>query len=104
MPLITRNQVLVLLLGLALGCGDEPSGLSTGNLYVTVTGLPAGSSANLLVSGPGGYSQVLTGTQTLTSLASGTYTVAASSVSVGLATYSGARSKLIFYSSPSSGP
>ncbi|HZA93967.1 MAG TPA: zinc-dependent metalloprotease family protein, partial [Gemmatimonadales bacterium] len=90
MPLITRNQVLVLLLGLALGCGDEPSGLSTGNLYVTVTGLPAGSSANLLVSGPGGYSQVLTGTQTLTSLASGTYTVAASSVSVGLATYSGA--------------
>jgi hypothetical protein len=89
-PLITRNQVLVLLLGLALGCGDEPSGLSTGNLYVTVTGLPAGSSANLLVSGPGGYSQALTGTQTLTSLAPGTYTVAASSVSVGLATYSGA--------------
>jgi hypothetical protein len=89
-PLITRNQVLVLLLGLALGCGDEPSGLSTGNLFVTVTGLPAGSSANLHVSGPGGYSQALTGTQTLTSLPPGTYTVAASSVTVGLATYSGA--------------
>ena len=90
MPLITRNKVLVLLLALALGCGDEPSGLSTGNLYVTVSGLPAGSSASLLVSGPGGYSQALTGTQTLTSLAPGTYTVAASSVSVGLATYNGA--------------
>jgi hypothetical protein len=89
-PLITRNQVLVLLLALALGCGDEPSGLSTGNLYVTVSGLPAGFSASLLVSGPGGYSQALTGTQTLTSLVPGTYTVAASSVSVGLVTYKGA--------------
>jgi hypothetical protein len=43
----------------------------------------------VLVSGPGGYSQTLSGTQTLTSLAPGTYTVAASSVSVGLATYNG---------------
>ena len=90
MPLITRNQLLVLLLGLALGCGEEPSGLSSGNLHVTVTGLPAGSSANLIVSGPGGFSQTLTGTQTLTSLAPGSYTVAASNVSVGLATYTGA--------------
>ncbi len=90
MPLITRNQLLVLLLGVALGCGDEPSGLSTGNLFVTVTGLPAASSANVLVTGPGGYSQALTGTQTLSSLTPGTYTVAASSVSVGQATYSGA--------------
>ena len=81
---------MVLLAALALGCGEEPSGLSTGNLFVTVTGLPTGSSANLLVTGPGGYSQALTGTQTLTSLSPGTYTVAAGSVSVGLATYSGA--------------
>lgn len=85
-----RNQILVLLLALVLGCGEEPSGLSTGNLFVTVTGLPAASSANVLVTGPGGYSQALTATQTLTSLAPGTYTVAASSVSVGLAMYSGA--------------
>ena len=90
MPLTTRNQLLVLLLGLALGCGEEPSGVSVGNLNVTVTGLPAGSSASVLVTGPGNYSQALTGTQTLTSLAPGTYTVAASSVSVGLATYNGA--------------
>ena len=89
-PLTTRHQVLVLLLGLALGCGEEPSGLSSGNLHVTVTGLPTGSAASLLVTGPGGYSQALTATQTLTSLAPGTYAVAASSVSVGLATYNGA--------------
>ena len=90
MPLITRTRLLVLFMGLALACGEEPSGLSSGNLHVTVTGLPAGSFADLLVSGPGGFSQALTGTQTLTSLAPGSYTVAASNVSVGLATYTGA--------------
>ena len=90
MPLITRYQLLVLLVGVVLGCGEDPSGISSGNLHVTVSGLPAGSSANLVVSGPGGYSQALTGTQTLSSLAPGTYTVAASNVSVGLATYTAA--------------
>jgi hypothetical protein len=86
-PLTFRQRLLVLVLGLAIGCSEDPSGLSTGNLHVTVTGLPAGSSASLLVSGPGGYSQTLTGTQTLSSLAPGSYTVAASNVTVGLATY-----------------
>jgi Metallo-peptidase family M12B Reprolysin-like len=88
-PLITRNHLLVLLLGLSLGCGDEPSGLSSGNLRVTVTGLPAASAASILVTGPGGYSQAVTGSETLASLAPGTYTVAATNVSVGLATYTG---------------
>ncbi len=88
--LISRSTILVLLLGSALGCSDGPSGLSTGNLLVTVTGLPSGSPASLVVSGPGGYSQAVAGTQTLTSLAAGTYTVTASNVTVGPATYSGA--------------
>ncbi|HET6779243.1 MAG TPA: hypothetical protein VFH26_10175, partial [Gemmatimonadales bacterium] len=88
--LITRNRTLLLLVGLALGCGEEPSGISTGNLHVTVTGLPLGSSGSLLISGPEGYSQGLTATGTLSSLAPGIYTVAASNVSVGLATYTAA--------------
>jgi hypothetical protein len=89
-PLITRHHLLILLVGLALGCGEEPSGVSSGNLHVTVTGLPAGSSASLLVSGPGGYTQAVTGTQTLSSLAPGTYTVVASNVNLGAATYTAA--------------
>jgi hypothetical protein len=51
-------------------------------LLVNVNGLASGTPAALTVSGPGGYSQVVTSTQTLTGLASGTYTVTAQNVQV----------------------
>ena len=89
MPLTARKQLHFLLLGLTLACNEGPSGLSTGNLSVTVSGLPGGSSADLVVTGPGGYSQALVGTQILTQLAPGTYTVAAFTVTVGSASYTG---------------
>ena len=71
---------------LSLGCGgttttdpgEEPT---TGGLTVTVAGLPSGQIAAVTVTGPGGFSQALTATQTLSGLAPGTYTVAAASVS-----------------------
>ncbi len=85
----SRKNLLALLVGVALACGEGPSEVSTGNLLVTVSGLPAGSSADLVVSGPNGYSQAVSASQTLTSLAAGTYTVAANSVTVGSAVYSG---------------
>ena len=86
---ISRKHLLALLLGITLSCDEGPSGVSTGNLAVTVSGLPVGSSADLVVSGPSGYNQAVVASQTLTSLAPGTYTVAANNVTVGSAVYSG---------------
>lgn len=60
---------------------------STGALTVTVSGLPGGASAAVTVTGPGGFSQVLTTTTTLTGLAAGSYTIAAANVSSGGTTY-----------------
>ncbi|WKW11128.1 hypothetical protein Strain138_000363 [Pseudogemmatithrix spongiicola] len=53
----------------------------TGNLTVSVSGVPDGETAAVTVSGPGG-SFALSATQTFTGIASGIYTVNASAVSV----------------------
>ena len=87
MPQISRTQLL-LLLGLT-ACGESPSGVSTGNLLIAVSGLPAGSPADLLVTGPGAYRQSVGATQTLNGLTPGTYTITANNVTVASATYSG---------------
>ena len=84
---VSGKQLLSLLLLAMLGCDGGPSGPTTGNLSVTVAGLPAGTAAAVTVSGPGGYSQAVTGSQTLTQLSSGIYTVAASNVTAGATTY-----------------
>lgn len=59
----------------------------TGSLAVTIVGLPGGTPAGVSVTGPGGYSQNLTATQTIGGLLPGTYTVSATSVSAGGNTY-----------------
>jgi len=88
LPLISRKPLLSLILFAALACDGGPSSLSTGNLSISVSGLPAGSSAAVTVTGPDGFSQSVTGAQTLSQLVLGTYTVAASNVTVGAAVYS----------------
>jgi hypothetical protein len=60
----------------------------TGALSVTVSGLPSGVSANVAVSGPGGYVQTLTASQTLSGLIPGSYAVSAVAVTSGGSTYS----------------
>ncbi|MCS7058029.1 MAG: hypothetical protein NZL94_03990 [Meiothermus sp.] len=60
------------------GAGDCPTG-GQGSLEVQVTGLPSGVQARVRVSGPGGYSRDLTGSQTL-GVNTGTYTVQAERV------------------------
>jgi hypothetical protein len=62
-------------------------GTSSTGLTVTVNGLPGGVNASVTVAGPGGYSQILHGTQTLTGLTPGTYSVAAANVDHGGTTY-----------------
>ena len=54
---------------------------STGSLALTISGLPEGTAASVLITGPGGFRQSLAATGTLSGLAAGTYTVAASNVS-----------------------
>ena len=63
---------------------------ATGSLTVTISGLPGGNPANVTVTGPGGFTQALTATQTLTSLTAGSYTITATNVLVGGTTYLGA--------------
>jgi|GEM_PF-713220 len=62
----------------------------SGSLQITVSGLPAGVSAGITVSGPNGFSMAVTSTTTLNNLAPGSYSVSASPVTSGLATYNGA--------------
>jgi 6-phosphogluconolactonase (cycloisomerase 2 family) len=60
---------------------------TTGSLSITVGGLPSGASGDITVSGPGGFSQHLSATQSLNGLSPGSYTVAAQAVSSGATTY-----------------
>jgi len=67
------------LLAIALdGCGSKspttPNPLTTGTLIVTVPP-PTGTTAFAAVGGPGNYAVFVTGTDTLTGLAAGTYTL-----------------------------
>lgn len=71
---------LAVLLGVAACGGDSgspPPGGESGNLSIQVTGLPPGTAAAVSVTGPGGYSESVTATATLTDLAPGAYTVTA---------------------------
>ena len=67
----------------ACGGSDGPTtpAVTTGSLAITVTGLPAGTSAAVTVTGPNSFSQTLTATTTLT-VPAGSYTVAAGTVTV----------------------
>ena len=83
-----RNHVTSVLLLFLLGCSGDPTGpTGGGTLSVTIQGLPSGAAGAVSVSGPGGYSQSLTSSQTFTGVAPGVYTVTASDVTVGAAPY-----------------
>lgn len=60
----------------------------TGTLQVNISGLPAGVAANVVVSGPDSFSQVLTQTTALNKLISGTYTFTINAVKPDSATFS----------------
>jgi hypothetical protein len=76
----------------AVGIGSSPLVTitytsSVGSLNLTVSGLPGGVPANITVTGPGGFSQPLNGSLTLSGLSPGSYSVAAASVASGNTTY-----------------
>ena len=84
LPAYLRPLWLVLLV--VLGC-DGGNGPSAGNLTITVLGVPTGSSAAITVTGPGGFSQPVTATQTFSQVTPGSYAIAASSITVGSSEY-----------------
>ena len=73
--------------------GDTPAAasvmydVSVSTLAVTISGLPAGTPANVTVTGPGGFSQAVPTSQTLGNLTPGTYSISASGVSADGAGY-----------------
>lgn len=88
---MTRRQVgarvpLALVLALA-GCGGGTTAPTTGTLALAVSGLPAAVPADVSVSGPNGYTRQVAASQTLSGLATGSYTVAAAGVAAGPANY-----------------
>jgi CARDB len=71
------------LLALPACGGGDPSGPSTGSLAVSVSGLPGGASADVLVTGPVGFTRSVDSSETLSNLSPGNYTLTASAVSAG---------------------
>lgn len=77
------SLALLLLVLVLAACGPKgttttPAGDDTGSLEITVQGLTGG--ASITVTGPGSYSQAVTGTTTLEDLVVGKYTVTAAAV------------------------
>ncbi len=86
-----RWTIAALLAVVSAACGGGGSGGSTdpevGSLQVAVSGLPAGTSASVLVSGPDSYSRALTASTTISNLDPGAYTVTAANVQAGANIY-----------------
>jgi len=61
--------------------------LTTGAIAVAVTGLPGGTTAGVVITGPDSYSRAVTASNIITHLVPGTYTVTATNVSAGGTTY-----------------
>jgi hypothetical protein len=95
--LLLLLSIVLISVGLAAcGSGGDDAGtpgpvtpppVTTGSLAVSASGLPAGINAALRITGPNNYLQDLTQPQTLSGLAPGSYTVAATPVTTGGVTY-----------------
>jgi glucose/arabinose dehydrogenase len=87
-----RNLILIIMLGLLGSCGGGGGSSGTppplpGSLALTISGLPSGVAASVMVAGPGGFSQAVTASQTLSALVPGSYTVTGAGVSSGGLSY-----------------
>lgn len=91
-PSLFLFSALVVLLAVLVGCGGGsssggPPPQTGGNLAVSITGLPNGTAASVTVTGPNGYSKVLSATQTLSQLSAGNYTIVGSGVLIANSNY-----------------
>ncbi len=79
--MIRSHRLLPVLVAALVACGGDPTGPTTGSLSVIVNGLPSGTSGQVTVTGPGGYSHDVAASETLADLTPGAYAVAAQAVS-----------------------
>ncbi|MEP6689844.1 MAG: hypothetical protein ABJD07_01740 [Gemmatimonadaceae bacterium] len=84
------SQTATVAIGLTPTAATVTYAVVSGQLTVTVAGLPGSVNASVAVTGPNGYSQTLTATQTLTNVLAGTYTIVANPVVNGATSYAGA--------------
>jgi len=93
LPAVARSRATASVLAALLlsnGCSHDsgtPTQPGTGALVVTVSGLPAGTSASVTITGPGGYSNTVTHTSTLSNLTPGSYQLTAAGVAANGANY-----------------
>ena len=79
---MTRShRLLPFLIVMLAACAGDPTGPTLGSLSVVVNGLPTGTAAQVTVTGPGGYTHDLGGSEMLSGLTPGAYAVAAQAVS-----------------------
>ncbi|MCB9505273.1 MAG: hypothetical protein H6692_03930 [Gemmatimonadales bacterium] len=74
------SQVVEVIAGVTPAAAGINYTLGSGIMAVTIVGLPTGAAGAVTVSGPAGYSQLVTGSSTLSPLAPGSYTVSAANV------------------------
>lgn len=80
---LTPFLLLLLAVFVLATCGggsstsQSPPPPEPGSLTVTITGVPPGAAAEIVVTGPLGFQQTITGTSTLSNLSPGSYNVAA---------------------------
>lgn len=83
-----RSQQVVVAAGSTPASASVSYAVASGALTVTITGLPDGANADVVVSaGDGSFMQHLSATTTLPRLRSGTYTLSATPVTQGATTY-----------------
>ncbi len=100
-PAQASQTISVLASTTAVTASVQYAVLPTGSLQLTVSGLPGAAAAAITVTGPGGYSQSVTVTTTLTALVPGSYTIAALNVFASNATYGPAQASQVLQAATS---
>jgi hypothetical protein len=85
--LLAPVLAVALALAACAGAPTDPGDDDPGALAVLVSGLPAGAAAAVTVSGPSGFADAITASETYAGLAPGSYAVAAASVAFEGVTY-----------------
>ncbi|HET7541984.1 MAG TPA: hypothetical protein VFK05_19060 [Polyangiaceae bacterium] len=62
--------------------GSGGSAVTTGSLSVTLSGVPAGKTASVMIAGPNNFTQIVSAATTLADIAAGTYSITAPSIRV----------------------